>query len=71
MKLEECIRSVNTLLSQGSTISIRGKFSRLREITLVLTSDITTSAAANFDSLVHLTEVEAQAFLSLRCDILP
>jgi hypothetical protein len=71
MKLEECIRAVNGMFSQASTVSIRGKFSRLREITELLTADIYSKAASNslLDSLSNLTEAEGQIFLSLRVDI--
>ena len=80
LKFEECVRAIISMLTKissqysiGSTAhngaSFRGKFSRLRELMLVLTSDVRGGAASNFaDSLSQLTLTEAQTIISLRLD---
>ena len=76
------MRSLNNSFSQLSTVSLRPKVSRLREILLVLTSDSallpTPSGNASSNQSLPLTqlhnlsilsEAEAQTFFMLRCDI--
>jgi hypothetical protein len=49
---------------------IRGKFSRLREVMLVLTSDVSSSGVPNIltENFSLLTTSEIQAFAALRVD---
>jgi hypothetical protein len=76
LKLEECVRALNSQWSQVSTVSLRARFSRLREILIVLTSDVTAphssasgpSAQLSLLGLSQISDVEAQAFLVLRTD---
>eukprot|EP01041_Mallomonas_annulata_P006086 gene6086-12279_t len=68
LKLEECVRALNALFSKWSSTSIRGKFSRIREIMLVLTSDVSSSGNLSTDNFSHLTINEIHAFASLRID---
>lgn len=49
-------------------IIIRAKFSRLREVMLVLTSDIQSPQGLLSDSFLHLTTNEVSAFIALRID---
>jgi len=51
-----------------STAPIRGKFSRLREVLLVLTADVSSPANAFADNFSHLTINEVRAFVALRVD---
>jgi len=62
------VRALNALFTRRSSIPVRGKFSRLREVMLVLTADNTTPASAIVDSCSQLTAAEIDAFLSLRID---
>jgi hypothetical protein len=69
MKLDECVRALNSMFVRYSTIPIRGKFSRLREILQVLTSDISSGiSSVSVDTYSHLTANEVQAFVALRVD---
>lgn len=82
LKLEECVRALNQAFSSLSTVSLRKKFSRLREVLVVLTSDSTllpapASASATstlpltqLHNLSQLTEAEAHSFLTLRSDFI-
>jgi hypothetical protein len=72
MKLDECVRALNNMFARYSTIPIRGKFSRLREILQVLTSDISGGInSVSVDTFSHLTAQEVQAFVALRIDAPP
>jgi hypothetical protein len=56
-----------------SSVSIRGKFARLREILLVLTSDVSSAPTATIilqlaENFVHLTNSEVAAYIALRVD---
>lgn len=66
LKLEECIRAIVSVFTRASSSPIRGKFSRLREIMSVLTSDM--SAGMFGDNFTCLTANEVVAFQSLRMD---
>ena len=69
LKMEECVRALGTVFSRASGPvggGIRGKFGRLREIMLVLTSDSSSSATLAESS--SLTHSEVTAFLGLRVD---
>jgi len=66
LKFEECVRAVMAVLTRASVTPIRSRFSRLREVLMVLTSDVRSSTFA--DSLSQITPTEAQAILSLRRD---
>lgn len=77
LKLEECIRALNGIFSQASSVSLRSKFSRLREIMLLLTSEVSGASQASGGGAVSFThqhnlsqisEAEALAFISLRTD---
>jgi hypothetical protein len=68
MKLEECVRAVITVVTKRSASSVRGKFSRLREVLVVITAEGGTSSLQS-DSFVHLTEGEIHALLTLRSDL--
>jgi len=69
LKLEECFRSLSSMFTRYSTVPIRGKFSRLREIMQVLTSDVSAGIQAiSVDVFSHLTANEVRAFLALRID---
>ncbi len=50
---------------------VRGRFSRLREVMLVLTADSATPTSAIADSFTQLTPSEVEAFLVLRLDANP
>ena len=67
LKFEECVRAIITLFTRLSTTPIRGKFSRLREIMSVLTSDV-TSTNTIADTFTYLTINEVKAFVALRVD---
>jgi len=70
LKFEECVRALQTLFSgytEGG--AVRGIFSRLREILMVLTADSGDGGAggqASFSSFSKLTTAEAKAIASLR-----
>lgn len=72
MKLEECIRALNSHFSQVSTVSLRSRFSRLREIMMVLTSDLTlhtsghstASSSANTAASSHLLHHLGLAYIT-------
>eukprot|EP00605_Chrysophyceae_sp_TOSAG23-4_P002477 GSChrysophyteH1.ASY1.ANO1.2739.1 assembled CDS len=66
LKFEECIRAVITMCGNKSETSMRAKFSRLREVLMVLTSDVRSISFA--ESLSQLTPTEAQAVIALRLD---
>ena len=67
LKMEECVRAVITCFNQkaGPGLSLRAKFGRLKEVMMVLTSDV-ISGATFADSLAQLTCKEAEVFLGLR-----
>ncbi len=64
--MEEIIRTLNALFSRHSTIPIRGKFSRLRELLIVLTSN-KLSDVLN-DNFTHLLHHEIENIYQLRVD---
>lgn len=66
LKFEECVRALSATFMRFSSSPIRGKFSRMREIMLVLTSDISSSSLMA-DSF-SLTSSEIQSFLGLRIE---
>ena len=66
LKFDECVRAVISMCNKESTLPIRSKFSRLREVMMVLTSDVRSTSFA--ESLSQLTSTEAQAIISLRLD---
>ncbi len=66
LKLEEIVRSLSALFSRHSSVSIRGKFSRLREIMMVLTADSSLSVVN--ENFATLTTNEVDAFYGLRID---
>jgi hypothetical protein len=69
LKMEECVRSIIAVFNQkaGPGISLRSKFSRIREVMLVLTSDDTSGTFS--DSLGQLTYSEAESLLALRLPV--
>lgn len=57
------------MFARYSTVPIRGKFSRLREILQVLTTDVSSGPnTISADTFSHLTASEVQAFVALRVD---
>ena len=69
LKFEECVRALNAIFTRHSSIPIRGKFSRLREIMMVLTADVTNSQGnLQPDNFSLLSSNEVLAFVSLRAD---
>ncbi len=69
LKFEECVRALTTAFTRVASSPIRGKFSRLREIMLVLTCDVTAPGGGIVtDSFTALTSNEVLAFLALRID---
>lgn len=69
LKFEEVTRSVISLLSKQSSISIRTKFTRLREILTVLTFDFSSSSNnAMTENYSQLTNNEVLAFIANRQD---
>lgn len=62
------MRSVSSLFSRFSSVPVRGRFSRLREVMLVLTADSATPSSVIADSFTQLTGSEVEAFLVLRLD---
>ncbi len=66
LKFEECVRAIMSVFVRASTTSIRNRFSRLREVLMVLTSDVKNAGFA--DSLAQISAAEAQTILSLRRD---
>ena len=67
LKMEECVRAVLASFNQraGAGVSLRSRFGRIREIMMVLTSEVGSSGTFT-DSLAQLTYQEAETFLSLR-----
>lgn len=67
LKMEECVRAVIGSFNQkaGPGLSLRSRFGRIREIMMVLTSDVASSGTFT-DSLAQLTYQEAETFLGLR-----
>jgi hypothetical protein len=66
LKFEECVRAIIACFSRASAVPLRSRFSRIREVLMVLTSD---SRGASFaENLSQLTLMEAQAVISLRRD---
>jgi hypothetical protein len=68
LKLEEIVRALTALFGRHSSVPVRGRFSRLREVMLVLTSDSTATSNMIADSFTQLTANEVDAFISLRLD---
>lgn len=66
LKFDECVRAVISMCNKESDLPIRSKFSRLREVMMVLTSDVRSTNFA--ESLSQLTPTEAQAIINLRLD---
>ena len=69
LKFEECVRALQSLfLSRCEGGAVRGVFSRLREILMVLTADVGDgiSYSGGLNSFSHITTNEARAFASLR-----
>jgi hypothetical protein len=66
--LEEIVRALTALFGRHSSVPVRGRFSRLREVMLVLTSDSTATSSMIADSFTQLTANEVDAFISLRLD---
>lgn len=64
--MEEIIRALNNLFSRHSSIPIRGKFSRLRELLMVLTSE-KLSDVMN-DNFTHLLNNDISNIYQLRVD---
>jgi hypothetical protein len=64
--MEEIIRAINNLFNRYSSIPIRGKFSRLREVLMILTSE-KLSDVIN-DNFNHLLHNEIENIYSLRVD---
>ncbi len=68
MKFEECMRAITNIFTRASSSTIRSRFARLREIFVVITSDLSMSGGLATDSFSHLTPDEIEAFLALRVD---
>lgn len=69
LKMEEISRSLISMLSKHSTVSIRQKFSRLREINNVLTADYGASQSnILMENYSYLTTNEVLMFASLRLE---
>jgi hypothetical protein len=52
--MEEIIRTLNNLYTRHSSIPIRGKFSRLRELMIILTAEkLSDVINDNFSHLLH------------------
>ena len=73
LQYDEIIRALSTVISKYSSTSIRGKFSRLREIMSILTSEYainsSTGGGSMNDVYIHLTTAQMLTFQSLRLDI--
>lgn len=69
MKMEEFVRILSSVFTKYSSVPVRGKFSRLKEIMAVLTADSATSAIN--DNYSHLTIPEIESFFYLRSDFKP
>lgn len=67
--MEEVIRALSLLFTRYSTLPVRGKFARLREIMLVLTADSSTPSLSLAENFSQLTATEVESFLNLRVDI--
>jgi hypothetical protein len=65
--MEECVRALIGLFSHSiSAISVRGKFSKLREIMQILTSETASSNLPSMITLAHLSEAEYYHFAALK-----
>ena len=69
--MEECVRACIGLFLQhavsAAAISVRGKFSRLREIMQILTTESSAGASSSsIAGLAYLSEAEYFHFVSLR-----
>jgi hypothetical protein len=70
LKFEECVRALSGMFARFSSGPIRGKFSRLREVMLVLTSDTGPGSVSSMaDNFSLLTVNEVLAFAALRLDV--
>jgi hypothetical protein len=67
LKFEECVRAVISLFSRYSTTSVRSKFTRIREIMSILSSDV-SSAATLSEGFMVLSPEDINSFLTLRID---
>ena len=66
LKFEECVRAVQGAFGHYAGASVRGAFSRIREILIVLTTESTDGSSVGYASFSHLTTSEVQAFAALR-----
>jgi hypothetical protein len=76
LKFEEIVRSLSALFGRHSSAPVRGKFSRLREVMQVLTTDLSEcrgeivdpSSFVVSDSFTQLTAGDIESIISLRTD---
>ena len=68
LKFEECVRALNGIYTRCSSVPIRGKFSRMREIMMALTCDVNSPQGLQTENFSHLTANEVHAFTALRAD---
>ena len=67
--MEEYIRVLNTLFNRHSSIPLRGKFSRLREILMILTSErLSDVLEENHNHFTHLLHHEIETIYQFRVD---
>jgi hypothetical protein len=64
LKMEEIVRALSSLFTKHASSPVRGKFSRLREIMLVLTAE--NIEYARSENFTNLTANEVEAFFGLR-----
>lgn len=62
--MEEIVRALSSLFTKHASSPVRGKFSRLREIMLVLTAE--NIEFARGENFTNLTANEVDAFFGLR-----
>eukprot|EP01034_Spumella_vulgaris_P023258 gene23258-29470_t len=55
LKLEEIVRSLSALFGRYSSAPVRGKFSRLREVMQVLTTDLSACTGGVTDAVKLVT----------------
>lgn len=70
--MEELIRAITSIFTRSFPIAaVRSKFSRLREILVVLTSDGSLLSSGSFvsDSVSQISLSDIQAVLALRLDL--
>ena len=69
LKIEECFRALCGIFTHAASNSLRAKFARLREVLLVLTSDVAGgSSLSHHDSFNILNEADIKTICSLRID---